>query len=185
VKRTIVSACAALIAACACSTPAPATSICPTPAADKPAVQLYSGLGPVHHRVATSSTAAQQYFDQGLAFDYAFNHDEAEKSFCKAAALDPKLAMAYWGIALVLGPNYNLPGDTERGKRAFAATSRARSLETDASPVERDLIEALARRCGSDGADSPARAKAYADAMRTVAHRYPDDPDVQALSPKR
>src|SRR6266550_6793208 len=75
-----------------------------------PAMSLYPGLGPVHHPVTTASALAQKYFDQGLAFTYGFNHDEAERSFEQAAQIDPKMAMAYWGVALVLGPNYNLPG---------------------------------------------------------------------------
>ncbi len=144
-------------------------------------VPLYSGLGPVHHPVTTSSPLAQKYFDQGLAFTYGFNHDEAELSFEQAAKLDPKMAMAPWGIALVLGPNYNLPEDAQRGRKAYVAVRRARSLEANATPEERDLIEALMNRYGSDGNGSPALDEAYANAMRTVAHRYPDDLDVQTL----
>jgi hypothetical protein len=150
--------------------------------AQKPAPEpLFGGLGNVHHQVTTNSELAQKYFDQGLAFDYGFNHDEAYQSFAAAAALDPKLAIADWGIALVLGPNYNLAGNDERMKIAYAAIQRAQSLEGSASPEEQALIEALAKRYGSDGKQTPAREKAYADAMRTVAHKYPDDPDVQAL----
>src|SRR5208282_2389205 len=144
-------------------------------------VPLYSGLGAVHHPVTTSSPLAPKYFDQGLAFTYGFNHDEAELSFEQAAKLDPKMAMAPWGIALVLGPNYNLPEDAQRGRKAYNAVRRARSLEANATPEERDLIEALMNRYGSDGNGSPALDEAYANAMRTVAHRYPDDFDVQTL----
>jgi hypothetical protein len=98
---------------------------------------LYSGLGPVHHQVSTVSPLAQKYFDQGLAFAYGFNHLEAERSFEQAARIAPHMAMAYWGIALVLGPNYNLPQDQESGKQAFEAIKRARSLEHGAAPQER------------------------------------------------
>jgi tetratricopeptide (TPR) repeat protein len=143
--------------------------------------QLYEGLGNVHHPVTTKSELAQKYFDQGLAFDYGFNHDEAYQSFAAAAALDPNMAMANWGIALVFGPNYNLPGNDERMKIAYGAIQRAQSLEASASPEEKALIEALAKRYGPDGKQTPEREKAYADAMRGVAHKYPDDPDVQAL----
>src|SRR5271167_583046 len=90
---------------------------------------LYPGLGAVHHPVTTASPLAQKYFDQGLAFTYGFNHDEAERSFEQAARIDPKMAMAYWGVALVLGPNYNLPGDPARGKKAYEAVARARALK--------------------------------------------------------
>ena len=143
--------------------------------------QLYQGLGDLHHSVTTTSEVAQKYFDQGLEFDYGFNHDEAYQSFAAAAALDPKMAMADWGIALVLGPNYNMPGNDERMKIAYRAIQRAQALEGSASPEELALIEALARRYGSDGKQTPDRELAYADAMREVAHKYPDDPDVQAL----
>jgi tetratricopeptide (TPR) repeat protein len=143
--------------------------------------QLYPDLGNVHHPVTTKSDLAQKYFDQGLAFDYGFNHDEAYQSFAAAAALDPQMAMGNWGIALVFGPNYNLPGNDERMKIAYGAIQRAQALEVSASPEERALIEALAKRYGPDGKQTPEREKAYADAMRGVAHKYPDDPDVQAL----
>ncbi len=143
--------------------------------------QLYEGLGKVHHPVTTNSTVAQQYFDQGLAFDYGFNHDEAYQSFAAASALDPNLAMANWGIALVLGPNYNLPGNGDAMKIAYTAIQRAQALEKSVSPEEKALIDALAKRYGADGKQTPEREKAYADAMREVAHQYPNDPDVQAL----
>ena len=149
----------------------------PTPAPE----QLYEGLGNVHHSVTTKSKLAQEYFDQGLAFDYGFNHSEAYQSFAAAAALDPKLAMANWGIALVLGPNYNLPGNGDAMKIAYDAIQRAQSQAASASPEEQALIEALAKRYGPDGKQTPEREEAYADAMRGVAKKYPDDPDVQAL----
>ena len=148
-------------------------------AADR--VPLYSGLGPVHHQVTTVSTLAQSYFDQGLAFTYGFNHFEAQRSFEHAASIDPQMAMAYWGIALVLGPNYNLPQDQESGKRAFEAIKRAQSLERRGTPEERDLIDALGQRYGRDGKGNPALDQAYATAMREVAHRYLDDLDAQTL----
>jgi tetratricopeptide (TPR) repeat protein len=153
-------------------------------AAEKPAaatMPLYPGLGPVHHPVSTTSPLAQKYFDQGLAFTYGFNHDEAVISFKQAAQIDPKMAMAYWGIAVVSGPNYKLPRDPARGKEAHDAVARARALKPGASPEERALIDAVAERYGADGASSIASDQAYANAMRTVAHKYPDDFDVQTL----
>jgi hypothetical protein len=142
---------------------------------------LYPGLGPVHHAVSTTSPLAQKYFDQGLAFTYGFNHDEAVSSFEQAAQIDPKMAMAYWGIAVVSGPNYKLPRDPARGKEAHDAVARARALKPGASPKERALIDAVAERYGADGASSIASDQAYANAMRRVAHEYPDDFDVQTL----
>src|SRR5712692_643310 len=73
-----------------------------------------SGLGDLHHPVSTSNAEAQHFFDQGLRLIYAFNHDEAARSFQRAAELDPKLAMAYWGIAEAVGPNYNNPASAQR-----------------------------------------------------------------------
>src|SRR5947209_7205914 len=84
-----------------------------TPNPEAP-IRLILGLGDVHHPVSTKNKEAQQFFDQGMNLVYGFNHDEARRSFMRAAELDPKLAMAHWGVALTLGPNYNLPVDPER-----------------------------------------------------------------------
>ena len=144
---------------------------------------IFDGLGNLHHPVTTknNSTLAQRFFDQGLTFVYAFNHDEAAGSFEQAAHLDPDMAMAYWGIALSLGPNINLPEDTERGKMAYAAISKAKSLEGNASAAERGYIDALAQRYAADGKMTDALQLAYANAMREVARQNPDDPDAGAL----
>ena len=91
----------------------------PPPPAGPPAT-LVRGLGTLHHPIATRSAEAQRFFDQGLRFVYAFNHDEAVRSFSRAAALDPKAAMPAWGIALALGPNINLDVDPERERAAYA-----------------------------------------------------------------
>ena len=91
----------------------------------KPAT-LLPGLGTHHHPVSTTHPEAQRFFDQGLALLFAFNHDEAVRSFQRAAELDPQLAMAYWGMALALGSNYNLP--PEREKAAYAAMQKALTL---------------------------------------------------------
>src|SRR3954468_2861562 len=90
----------------------------------KPAT-LMQGYGDLHHPVSTSSDQAQQFFDQGLRQIYSFNHDEAERSFRRAADLDPKLAMAYWGIAEAVGPNYNDPASDERFAAAHVAIQKA------------------------------------------------------------
>src|SRR6266478_4974585 len=116
-----------------------------------------------------------------MAFDYGSNHDQAERSFTQAARIDPHMAMAYWGIALVLRPNYNQPGDDECGARAIAAMRRAQKLDRNLTAKERTLIGALAQRYGDDGKETPARDQAYANAMRDVAHRYSDDAEVQTL----
>ncbi|MGK3995214.1 hypothetical protein [Sorangium sp. So ce1024] len=151
-------------------------------APDAEAVPLFGDIGAVHHPVTTSSQIAQRYFDQGLRLVYAFNHDEARKAFEEAARIDPELAMARWGVALTLGPNINLPADPERERAAFKAVEEARALAGSASERERAYIEALATRHAADpGGDRSALDRAYADAMRDLARRYPDDLDASVL----
>src|ERR671923_1107345 len=106
----------------------------------KPAT-LVSGLGDLHHPVTTSNPQAQKFFDQGLRFIYAFNHDEAARSFRRAAELDPKLAMAYWGIAEAVGPNYNDPASEDRFKAAHEAIQKAMDLSANAPPNEQAYIQ--------------------------------------------
>src|SRR5260370_24339685 len=112
--------------------------------------RLMSGLGEVHPPVSTQNRQAQQFFDQGLKLVYAFNHDEARRSFQRAAELDPKLAMAWWGVALTLGPNYNLPVDPEREKAGYDAAQSAIALKSNASEAERAHIDAVAVRYSND-----------------------------------
>ena len=147
---------------------------------------LFDGLGNVHRQITTSSAEAQKYFDQGLALTWGFNHDEATRSFAKAAELDPKCAACFWGVSLTVGPNYNLPFLVEeRAKVAFDALARARENVSQASPVERALITALASRYPTAAPLDPAKTTAilvaYADSMKAVAARFPDDFDVQTL----
>src|SRR6201997_3132155 len=88
--------------------------------------QLLPGMGSTHHTIATNNAEAQKFFDQGLTLIYAFNHDEAVRSFRRAAELDPQAAMPWWGVALALGPNYNDPGDPEKEKAAYDAVQKAK-----------------------------------------------------------
>jgi len=144
--------------------------------------RLISGLGDVHHPVSTKSREAQQFFDQGLKLVYGFNHDEARRSFQRAAELDPKLAMAWWGVALTLGPNYNLPVDPEREKAGYDAVQRALLLQENASEPERAYINALAFRYSNDPkADLHQLDVAYRDAMSKLVVHYPDDLDGATL----
>jgi tetratricopeptide (TPR) repeat protein len=143
----------------------------------KPAT-LMSGLGDLHHPVSTSNPQAQQFFDQGLRLIYAFNHDEAARSFQRAADLDPKLAIAYWGVAEAVGPNYNDPASDERFVAAHQAIQKAVDLSANASPVEQAYIQAMALRFPADPkADRKQAAEAYHDAMREVVKNFPDDLD--------
>ena len=151
-------------------------------AKNEPPARLMPGLGDVHHPVSTKSREAQQFFDQGLKFVYGFNHDEARQSFQRAAELDPKLAMAHWGVALTLGPNYNLPVDPERERAGYDAVQRAVALQENASDPERAYINALTVRYSNDpNADLHALDRAYKDAMGKLAARYPDDLDAATL----
>ncbi|MCC6420649.1 MAG: hypothetical protein IT429_20620, partial [Gemmataceae bacterium] len=147
----------------------------------KPAT-LLPGLGRHHHPVSTSNKEAQKFFDQGLTLLYAFNHDEAARSFTRAAELDPGLALAYWGIAVAKGPNYNLDADEENWRLAYAALRKALDLAKKAPEPERDYIHALAKRYGPDPkADRHKLAVAYKEAMGALARKYPDDLDAATL----
>jgi tetratricopeptide (TPR) repeat protein len=153
------------------------------PAEHGPAqMPLLEGLGDWRHRITTSSPEAQRYFDQGLRLTYAFNHDEAVRSFERAAQLDPGCAMCQWGIAYALGPNINLPMDGKVEPRALEATRRALALKQRTRPGEQALIDAMSVRYGEPaGAARADRDLAYANAMREVARRFPGDPDAQVL----
>jgi tetratricopeptide (TPR) repeat protein len=147
------------------------------------AVPLFDGLGGHARKVTTTSPEAQRYFDQGLAFMFAFNHDESIRAFRRATELDPKCAMAFWGIAIANGPHINNPVVPEdRARAAWDALARAKALAGSASPVERALIEALGSRYARpQPADRKPLEQAYADAMRPVWKAYPRDADVGAL----
>ncbi|MDZ7964294.1 MAG: hypothetical protein RM368_04870 [Nostoc sp. DedSLP03] len=143
---------------------------------------LISGLGTIHHPVSTSNSQAQKFFEQGLNLIYAFNHDEAVRSFQYAAKLDPHLAIAYWGVALALGPNINSEIDPNRELAAYQAVQQALALSTQASTQERDYINALAKRYSQDAdADLYQLAVDYAKAMGNLVKRYPDDLDAATL----
>ncbi|HZI30646.1 MAG TPA: alpha/beta fold hydrolase [Gemmatimonadaceae bacterium] len=143
---------------------------------------LLEGLGDWRMRVTTSSSDARRYFDQGVRLIYAFNHDEAVRSFERAAELDPACALCFWGAAYALGPNINLPMDPAAEPRALAAVRNAVSVKSNATARERALIEALAVRYGEPaGAARASRDSAFANRMRRVAQQYPDDPDIQVI----
>jgi tetratricopeptide (TPR) repeat protein len=147
----------------------------------KPATMV-SGLGDLHHPVSTTNADAQQFFDQGLRYIFAFNHDEAARSFQRAGELDPSLAMAYWGVAEAVGPNYNDPASEDRFKQAHEAIAKAQSLSGKASASEREYIEAMAKRFPADPkTDLRKAAEAYRDAMRELVKHNPDDLDAATL----
>jgi tetratricopeptide (TPR) repeat protein len=152
-------------------------------AAGGPAARLDPGLSGFHRAVTTSSLEAQRYFDQGLVLCFGFNHEEAIRCFERAAELDPGCAMAHWGRALAAGPNINNPAmDEPASKAAYEAAQRARELAPSATQVERDLIDAVARRYAwPPPKDRRQLDQAYAGAMRAAWHRHREDADVGAL----
>ncbi|MHA3021431.1 tetratricopeptide repeat protein [Mycobacterium sp. BMJ-28] len=155
------------------------------------ATEPYYDLGSYHRPIDTAEPQAQVWFDRGMVWAYAFNHEEAVRCFERALEADPELAIARWAIAYAVGPNYNKAWEAfdpvdlatslarARAELARAATGRAGALE-------RALIDALATRfCTDDPHDGGALEaghSAYADAMAQVAERYPDDVDVAALA---
>jgi tetratricopeptide (TPR) repeat protein len=151
----------------------------PKPTARRP---LFEGLGEHHRAITTSNELGQRYFDQGLRLAFAFNHPEALVAFREARRLDPDCAMCFWGEAWVLGPNINAPMDPEAVAPALRATQVASEKVAGATEVEGALIAALRERYSAEkDADRAALDRAYADAMKRVAKRFPDDVDVQVL----
>jgi tetratricopeptide (TPR) repeat protein len=191
-KHRLLIVALAVAASVSCNTPKPPPTPAPpppppapvAPVRKTPTVPLFSGLGKHSRRVTTTSPDAQRYFDQGLAFVYGFNHDEAIRSFSQAAEIDPQCAMAHWGVALANGPHINNPVvDEAHAKAAWDALTRAREFVRQATPAERALIDALgARYAMPQPADRKPLDQAYADAMKQVRQAYPDDADVAALS---
>ncbi len=143
---------------------------------------LYENLGSLHHTVTTQSEQAQQYFDQGLRLTYAFNHDEAIKSFKQALVYDSTCAMCYWGIAYALGPNINLPMDSSLVRPAWDASYNAVRLSVNVSPQEQAYIDALSKRYSADPkASRAALDTAWARAIGAVSRKYPTDDDAAVL----
>jgi tetratricopeptide (TPR) repeat protein len=143
---------------------------------------LFNDLGNHQHSISTKSPAAQKYFNQGLILTYGFNHGEAIRSFKEAIRLDSSCAMCYWGVALALGPNINKPMDAADVPRAWEALQQAKRLSANATEKEKAYINALETRYSQQAvADRSSLDLAYADAMRDVMKRYPDDLDAATL----
>jgi len=143
---------------------------------------LLEGLEGIDFRISTTSEEAQRYFNQGMMLAYGFNHAEAARSFYEATRLDSACAMAFWGYAYVLGPNYNSGMEEDNDQRAYDATLRALALSGSCTPKEKVLIKALASRYEArPPADRSPLDRAYAAAMKKVYNQYPTDPDIGAL----
>jgi tetratricopeptide (TPR) repeat protein len=138
-------------------------------------------LGAHTFPVSTKNRAAQRFVNQGLNLAYAFNHAEARRAFREAARLDPDLAMAYWGQALVLGPNINALMEANDEPHALELVQKAQSLTAKVSPRERALIAALAKRYSGTSEHRTTNDQAYASAMRDVHRQFPGDLDIAML----
>src|SRR5688572_26210432 len=170
------------LATAGCSSPAPQPASAPPASTAASAQGEPLGFGRHHHPISTANTEAQKMFDQGLAQAFGFNHEAAIRSFERAAELDPSAAMPHWGKAWALGPNYNLDIDDARGKAAWDAMAKARSLAFASSEHEKAYIEALAVRYSDDPkADRAALARKFSKAMGTLSSRYPDDLDAAVI----
>lgn len=145
-------------------------------------VPLLDNLGTHHYAISTASPQAQAYFDQGLRLYYAFNHQEAIRSFREAQRIDPDCAMCWWGEALAWGPNINLPMDSASAVAARAAADRALELRDGANERERALIDALSERYApAPGPERAALDSAWARATTRLSERYPDDDEILVL----
>jgi tetratricopeptide (TPR) repeat protein len=151
------------------------------PAASGALAPRLENLGNHVFPVTTKSKEAQQFINQGLNLAYGFNHLEAERSFREAARLDPNCAMAYWGQALVLGPEINIPMSADDEPKAYDLVQQAMALRSKASPREQAYITALAQRYSGKAEDRAQRDKAYANAMRELQRKYPEDLDAATL----
>lgn len=151
------------------------------PEPGRPIAPRLQNLGVHTFPVSTRNTQAQDFITQGLNLAYAFNHAEAARAFAEAARLDPQNAMAYWGHALVLGPNINAPMAPEEEPNAYALAQKALALRAHATPRERGYIDAIAKRYTGKAEDRQAADRAYAGAMRALVSAYPKDNDARTL----
>jgi tetratricopeptide (TPR) repeat protein len=156
------------------------------PKAEKPSptgalAPRLQNLGSHTFPVSTRNKQAQLFINQGLNLAYAFNHAEARRAFREAARLEPDLAMAYWGQALVLGPNINAAMEPNEEPHAYEMIQKALSLKSKATPREQAYIDALAKRYSGKTEDRVPRDAAYAEGMRDVHQRYPQDLDAAVL----
>ncbi|RED19015.1 Tetratricopeptide repeat-containing protein [Flavobacterium cutihirudinis] len=140
------------------------------------------GLEGIDFKISTNNQEVQRYFNQGMMLAYGFNHAEAARSFYEASRLDANCAMAHWGFAYVLGPNYNAGMEEDNFQRAYDAIQKAKKLSANCSPKEIALIEALATRYAQKPpSDRKPLDIAYAAAMKKVYTKFPSDPDIGAL----
>ena len=157
----------------------PADAVAPAPG--QPLAPRLQNLGVHTFPVSTGNARAQLFINQGINLAFGFNHAEAARAFAEAARLDPTLAIAYAGHALVLGPNINAPMDAAVEPEAYRLAQKAVSLKSNASPRERAYIDAIATRYTGKAEDRDRANRAFADALRKLVAAFPDDGDARAL----
>jgi len=141
-----------------------------------------TAVGRQHHAILTKNRQAQDYFDQGITLFFGFNHEEAARAFQRAAELDPSSPMPLWGIALAVGPNYNLDVDAEREKLGYQTVRRAEKLAEHAPQIEKDYVAALAKRYSGDASPNYRKLSLdFAAATKALSQKYPDDLDAATL----
>jgi tetratricopeptide (TPR) repeat protein len=151
------------------------------PAPGTPLAPRLQNLGVHTFPVTTANERARLFMNQGLNLAYGFNHAEAGRAFAEAARLDPACAMAYWGQALVLGPNINAAMTPEDEPRAYELAQKALSMKDGVTPRERAYIDALAKRYTGKAEDRQKADRAFAEAMREVVRAFPDDTDARTI----
>ncbi len=143
---------------------------------------LFQGLGTLNYPISTNNELAQNYFNQGLTLAYAFNHAEAARSFYYATKLDPNCAMAFWGYAYVLGPNYNAGMEDNHYERAYQAIQKAKSLSDNCTKKEKDLINAMAERYTETPPEDRSQLDInYSNALKTIHTQYPQDTEIATM----
>ncbi|MBK8839643.1 MAG: hypothetical protein IPO30_13335 [Hyphomonadaceae bacterium] len=149
---------------------------------------LFKGMGEFHRVIDTKDAGAQRYFDQGMVLAFGFNHAEAIRSFRAAQKLDANCAMCFWGEALATGPNINVTAkgkaimSPDEQKAAWSALEKAKAVAASKPELERDLIDALAKRYAPElVADRDPLDHAYAEALGALVQKYPADDDIAAM----
>src|SRR5229473_6056505 len=141
-----------------------------------------TAVGRQHHTILTKSSQAQDYFDQGITLFFGFNHEGAARAFRRAAELYPSSPMPLWGIAMAVGPNYNLDVDAQREKFAYETVQKAQKLAEHAPQIEKDYVAALAKRYSGDASPNYRKlSQDFAAAMKALSQKYPDDLDAATL----
>lgn len=144
---------------------------------------LFEGLDAIDFPISTDNELVQQYFNQGLVLAYGFNHAEAARSFYYASKLDPTCAMAFWGYAYVLGPNYNAGMESDNYERAYEAIQQAIDLsKNNTTPKEIAMINALSKRYVKEPVEDRKELDVvYSKAMGEAFKTFPNDADIGAM----